>query len=115
LAVRSCTEAEHPANRQPPKAKSQKPKANRQPPKAQNEVTIDHDQIFKQLIEAFFQDFMQLFCADEAKLIDFSRVEFLREEYFTGRRTRQSTSLGFGREGWLTFRRRKVRAGPCRV
>ena len=46
-------------------------------------MTIDHDQIFKQLIEAFFQDFMELFCPGEAKLIDFSRVEFMREEYFT--------------------------------
>jgi hypothetical protein len=44
---------------------------------------VDHDQIFKRIIETFFQNFMELFCADEAKLIDFSRVEFLREEYFT--------------------------------
>lgn len=46
-------------------------------------MSIDHDQIFKRIIEAFFQDFLEPFCADEAKLIDFSRVEFLREEYFT--------------------------------
>ncbi len=35
---------------------------------------IDHDQIFKQLIEAFFREFMELFCPDEAALIDFTRV-----------------------------------------
>jgi len=46
-------------------------------------MAIDHDQIFKRLIEAFFREFMELFCAAEAHLIDFSRVEFLREEYFT--------------------------------
>ena len=44
---------------------------------------IDHDQIFKGLIEAFFREFMELFCPAEATLIDFTRVEFLREEHFT--------------------------------
>ena len=46
-------------------------------------MPIDHDQIFKQLIEAFFREFMELFCPVEARLIDFSRVEFLRDEHFT--------------------------------
>ena len=46
-------------------------------------MAIDHDQIFKRLIEAFFREFMELFCAAEAQRIDFSRVEFLREEHFT--------------------------------
>ena len=46
-------------------------------------MPIDHDQIFKQLIEAFFREFMELFCPDEAALIDFSRLEFLGEEHFT--------------------------------
>ena len=46
-------------------------------------MTIDHDQIFKRLIEAFFREFMELFCPAEAQLIDFSKVEFLREEHFT--------------------------------
>ncbi|MBI2481165.1 MAG: transposase, partial [Planctomycetia bacterium] len=41
------------------------------------------DQIFKRLIEAFFREFMELFCAAEAQLIDFSNAEFLREEHFT--------------------------------
>lgn len=44
---------------------------------------IDHDQIFKGLIEAFFREFMELFCPIEAAAIDFARVEFLREEHFT--------------------------------
>ncbi len=55
-------------------------------------MTLDHDQIFKQLIEAFFREFMELFCAAEAAQIDFRHVEFLREEFFTdvrrGRRRR---------------------------
>ena len=46
-------------------------------------MPIDHDQIFKRLIEAFFQEFMELFCPDEAALMDFSRVEFLGKEHFT--------------------------------
>jgi hypothetical protein len=49
-------------------------------------MPIDHDQIFKQLIEAFFREFMELFCPDEAALIDFSRLEFLGEEHFTDTR-----------------------------
>lgn len=46
-------------------------------------MSIDHDQIFKTLIEAFFAEFMALFCPDEAAVIDFTQVEFLRKEYFT--------------------------------
>jgi hypothetical protein len=46
-------------------------------------MAIDHDQIFKKLIEAFFREFLELFCPDEARRIDFSRVEFLRDEHFT--------------------------------
>lgn len=46
-------------------------------------MTIDHDQIFKSLIEACFCEFMALFCPEEATQIDFSRVEFLRGEIFT--------------------------------
>ena len=55
-------------------------------------MTIDHDHIFKQLAEAFFQEFLELFCPHEAAQIDFRHVEFLREEFFTdvrrGRRKR---------------------------
>ena len=50
-------------------------------------MPIDHDQIFKQLIQAFFREFMELFCPHEATLMDFSRVEFLGEEHFTEIRT----------------------------
>lgn len=46
-------------------------------------MSIDDDQIFKTLIEAFFAEFMSLFCPNEAALIDFSKVEFLRKEHFT--------------------------------
>ncbi len=46
-------------------------------------MPIDHDQIFKRLIEAFFREFMELFCPNEARVIDFSNVEFLRQEHFT--------------------------------
>jgi len=46
-------------------------------------MAIDHDQIFKQLIESFFREFLELFCPDEARLINFNAIEFLREEHFT--------------------------------
>lgn len=46
-------------------------------------MSIDHDQIFKTLFENFFREFMQLFFAQIAALIDFTQVEFLRKEYFT--------------------------------
>jgi hypothetical protein len=55
-------------------------------------MPIDHDQVFKQLVEAFFREFLELFCPAEAAQIDFHHVEFLREEFFTdvrrGRRKR---------------------------
>lgn len=55
-------------------------------------MAIDHDHIFKQLVEAFFREFLELFCPVEAAQIDFRHVEFLREELFTevrgGRRKR---------------------------
>lgn len=55
-------------------------------------MAIDHDHIFKQLVEAFFREFLELFCPVEATQIDFRHVEFLREELFTevrgGRRKR---------------------------
>lgn len=55
-------------------------------------MAIDHDHLFKQLIEAFFEEFLELFCPVEAAQIDFRKVEFLREEFFTdvrrGRRKR---------------------------
>ena len=46
-------------------------------------MAIDHDQIFKQLVEAFFREFLELFCPAEAAQIDFQKVAFLREEFFT--------------------------------
>jgi len=46
-------------------------------------MRIDHDQNFKQLIQAFFREFMELFLPKVAARIDFSRVEFLDKEYFT--------------------------------
>lgn len=38
---------------------------------------MDHDQRFKILLQAFFQEFMQLFYAAWAPHFDFSRVSWL--------------------------------------
>jgi hypothetical protein len=46
-------------------------------------ATIDHDQLFKQLIGTFFVEFLDLFAPDLAITIDRDRIEFLPQEYFT--------------------------------
>ena len=61
-------------------------------------MAIDHDHIFKQLVEAFFREFMELFCPIEAAQIDFRHVEFLREELFTEVRA-------VGESDWTSWRR----------
>jgi hypothetical protein len=45
--------------------------------------TIDHDQLFKQLIGTFFLDFLDLFVPELAVNIDRDNLEFLPQEYFT--------------------------------
>ena len=44
---------------------------------------IDHDRLFKMLIETFFEEFMVLFLPEAAELIDFSQVTFLQQEVFS--------------------------------
>ena len=46
-------------------------------------ATIDHDQLFKQLIGTFFLDFLDLFVPELAVNIDRDNLEFLPQEYFT--------------------------------
>jgi len=46
-------------------------------------MAIDHDQIFKNLIRSFFQEFMELFLPEVAELFDFGKVEFLEQELYT--------------------------------
>ena len=43
-------------------------------------MTTSHDTIFKELIDRFFQQFMELFFPEEAKHLDFSRVKPLGQE-----------------------------------
>jgi Domain of unknown function (DUF4351) len=45
--------------------------------------TIDHDQLFKQLISTFFIEFLDLFVPELAVNIDRDNLEFLPQEYFT--------------------------------
>jgi len=42
-----------------------------------------HDQLFKDLLQAFFREFMELFFPDAAARLDFSSVVFLDKEVFT--------------------------------
>ena len=44
---------------------------------------INHDQIFKNLIQEFFKEFMEGFLPEIAEEIDFSCVEFLKDEFFS--------------------------------
>ncbi len=44
---------------------------------------MDHDQVFKELLGAFFREFMELFFPNIAARLDFGRVTFLDKETFT--------------------------------
>ncbi|HCJ78641.1 MAG TPA: transposase, partial [Desulfotomaculum sp.] len=44
---------------------------------------IDHDQLFKELLETFFVEFMQLFFPEAYQAIDFTHLKFLQQEVFT--------------------------------
>lgn len=55
--------------------------------------SIDHDQLFKQLIQEFFEEFILLFFPDAYEEIDFHHVSFLNQEYFT--------DLVFGERNYL--------------
>ena len=54
-------------------------------PKKKKEELNPHDSIFKDLIEEFFKEFMEMFWPDKAKLIDFDTVHFLQQEVYTDR------------------------------
>lgn len=45
--------------------------------------SMPHDQLFKELLQAFFREFMELFFADIAGRQDFSHLSFLDKELFT--------------------------------
>ncbi len=44
---------------------------------------IDHDQLFKQLLETFFVDFIQLFAPALTEHLDLTQLTFLPQQYFT--------------------------------
>lgn len=44
---------------------------------------IDHDRIFKELLQTFFVEFVDLFLPDVAKYLDRTSLEFLDKEVFT--------------------------------
>lgn len=43
----------------------------------------DHDRLFKELIQTFFDEFMQLFFPEASKSIDFKHLKFLQQEVYT--------------------------------
>lgn len=43
----------------------------------------DHDRLFKELVQTFFQEFMEAFFPQEYTAIDFNSVKFLSQEVFT--------------------------------
>jgi len=50
----------------------------------QSEVgLVGHDQLFKQLLQAFFADFLRLFDPDTAAALDLDTVTFVNPETFT--------------------------------
>ncbi len=46
-------------------------------------MSIDHDRLFKELIQTFFEEFIVLFFPMMHEHIDFRHVSFLSEELFT--------------------------------
>jgi hypothetical protein len=46
-------------------------------------MAIDHDRLFKELIQTFFKEFMQLFFPQVYEVVDFEQMTFLSEELFT--------------------------------
>ncbi|MDQ0254436.1 hypothetical protein J2S74_001815 [Evansella vedderi] len=44
---------------------------------------LDHDRLFKELIETFFKEFIQLFFPKVYEYLEFDQVRFLSEELFT--------------------------------
>jgi hypothetical protein len=48
-----------------------------------------HDQLFKELIETLFKDFIRLFWPDKAKDIDFRHTHFLQQEVFSSKAPRK--------------------------
>jgi hypothetical protein len=43
-----------------------------------NKNQIDHDRLFKELLETFFAEFMQLFFPGAYQAIDFTHLKFLQ-------------------------------------
>ncbi len=52
-------------------------------PASLTSTMIDHDQLFKQLLETFFADFIELFAPTLSKYLDLSELIFLPQQYFT--------------------------------
>lgn len=48
-----------------------------------NKNHIDHDRLFKELLETFFAEFMQLFFPEASRAIDLTHIKFLQQEIFT--------------------------------
>jgi hypothetical protein len=46
-------------------------------------TVIDHDQLFKQLLETFFIDFIELFAPALSEYLDLTQLTFLPQQYFT--------------------------------
>ena len=44
---------------------------------------INHDRLFKELLETFFAEFMELFFPLAYEAIDFTQLRFLQQEIFT--------------------------------
>jgi hypothetical protein len=44
---------------------------------------IDHDRLFKELLEIFFVEFITVFFPDLHNVVDFSELRFLQQEVFT--------------------------------
>ncbi|OXS62630.1 transposase [Cohnella sp. CIP 111063] len=46
-------------------------------------MSVDHDRLYKELLQTFFREFMELFFPKISSAIDYSHVKFLSEEVFS--------------------------------
>ena len=47
------------------------------------ELRIDHDRLFKELLETFFVEFVELFFPEADEAMDLEHIKFLQQELFT--------------------------------
>jgi predicted transposase YdaD len=62
-------------------------------PRSHYNSRMDHDQLFKKLLQTFFSEFIQLFFPEAHRSIDFKNLKFLSQDLFTDLTAGQRRSI----------------------